>query len=69
MFVLKIILIKTPTNKQINTLTLKYDLEKTTQELEENEIKIEAIENDINKTDDLLKSIEDEVYLINKTIL
>ena len=52
--------------KQTNIISLKYELENEINNKKENEKQIENIENNINNNDYKLKSLEDELYLLNK---
>jgi len=49
-----------------NIITLKHELEQEQIKLQENEQKIENIEQELTKNDNRLKSLEDELYLLNK---
>ena len=53
-------------NKNNNIISIKYELENEIKNQKENENKIKNIENQINEIDYKLKSIEDEIYLLNK---
>lgn len=53
-------------NKTHNVISMKYELENNLNTKKEYERKIQQLENDINKIDYELKSLEDELYIINK---
>ena len=54
------------TKQNQNIITLKYELDNTIKEQQDVEEKIKEIENNINENDYKLKSLEDELYIINK---
>lgn len=53
-------------NKITNVISLKYELENEINKQKETEKQIENLENEINSNDHKLKSLEDELYLLNK---
>ena len=54
------------TKQKDNIISLKYELEDTIQKQKQLEQNIKEIENKINENDYNMKSIEDELYLLNK---
>ena len=52
--------------KRNNTITDKYELEKSIKELYKITEEIETIENEINDSDYNFKALEDKIYLVNK---
>ena len=53
-------------NKTTNVISLKYELEQEIQKQKEQEQNQNNIENEINENDYKFKSLEDEIYILNK---